>query len=237
MIPQILSYVAEGRAFAAEFFAPASPPPWPGVLVCHDGAGLGDHARRRAGRLAALGFAALAPDLYGEPLTDRASAAAMISGLASDAARLRGRLRAALGLLGTQEGVDDRRLAAIGFCFGGMAALELARDGAEITAAVAFHGGLRTSRAAEPGTVRARVLVLTGDADPHVDAGQQAAFAAEMTAAGADWTLTLYGGVQHGFTHEGLAPGVSPGSAYDARADARSWRAMLDLFGERLRAG
>jgi dienelactone hydrolase len=85
--------------------------------------------------------------------------------------------------------------------------------------------------------VRARLLVLTGDADPHVDAAQRAAFAAEMTAAGADWMLTLYGGVQHGFTHEGLAPGVSPGSAYDARADERSWRAMLDLLGEAFGTG
>jgi dienelactone hydrolase len=121
MISRTLSYLAEGRAFAAEFRAPTSPPPWPGVLVCHDGAGLGEHARGRAKRLAALGFAALAPDLYGEPLTDRAGAAAMISALAGDAARLRGRLKAALALLGAQKGVDAARLAAIGFCFGGMA--------------------------------------------------------------------------------------------------------------------
>jgi dienelactone hydrolase len=236
MNPQHLTYQAEGRAFDAEFYPPAAGATTraAGVLVCHDGAGLGDHARGRARRLAALGYAALAPDLYGEPLTDRARGVAMISALVADGPRLRGRVRAALGLLASQASVEARRLAAIGFCFGGAAALELARDGAELAAVVAFHGGLRTSSPAAFGAVRAAVMACAGADDPHIDADQRAAFAAEMTAAGADWTLVVYGGAQHAFTQEGIDPASFPGSAYHACADRRSWQAMLGLFAETL---
>ena len=231
-----LSYQAEGRAFDAEFYPAVSnaAAPAPGVLVCHDGAGFGEHARDRARRLAALGYAALAPDLYGEPLTDRSRGVAMISALVADGPRLRGRVRAALGLLASQGSVDARRLAAIGFCFGGAAALEVARDGAELAAVVAFHGGLRTSSPAATGAVRATVMACAGADNPHIDADQRSAFAAEMTAAGADWTLVLYGGAQHAFTQEGIDPARFPGSAYHASADRRSWQAMLDLFAETL---
>src|SRR5450755_2899223 len=113
MIPQKLTYQAEGRAFDAEFYPAAvtSAAPAPGVLVCHDGGGLGDHARSRAKRLAALGYAALAPDLYGEPLSDRVRGVAMIAALVADAPRLRRRVRAALNLLAAQASVDAGRLA------------------------------------------------------------------------------------------------------------------------------
>jgi dienelactone hydrolase len=236
MIPEKLIYNAEGRSFDAEFYAPAdgTTTPAPGILVCHDGAGLGDHARGRARRLAALGFAALAPDLYGEPLTGRARGIAMISALVADAPRLRGRVRSALDLLASQASVDGGRLAAIGFCFGGAAALELARDGANLAAVVAFHGGLRTTSPARPGAVRATILACCGAADPHIDADQRAQFAAEMTAAGADWTLCLFGGAQHAFTQDSIDPDKFPGSAYHADADRRSWQVVLGLFAERL---
>ena len=236
MTPQIVTYTAEGRDFHAELFVPPtdSIAPRPAVLVLHDGAGLGDHARRRAARLAELGYVALAPDLYGEVLSDRAKGVAIIQALVADAPRLRGRARGAFDLLRARPEVDPHRIAAIGFCFGGAAALELARDGADLRAVVAFHGGLRTPAPADRGAVRATLLALAGADDPFIDEAQRAAFAAEMTAARADWALTVYGGAQHAFAQEDVDPAKFPGSAYDPRTDRRAWRTMLDLFEERL---
>ena len=234
MITRHFTYEAEGRAFAAELHAPdGAGARCPGVLVCHAGDGLSDHTRGRARRLAELGYVAIAPDLYGERFADRAAGAAAIGALVADPPRFRGRLVAAFEAMRTQPEVDPGRCAAIGFCFGGTAVLELARAGAEARAVVAFHGGLRTAAPAAAGAVQAAVLALAGADDPFVDAAQRAAFAAEMTAAGADWTLTLIGGAMHGFAHEGVA---QPGSAHDERADRRGWRAMLDLFAETLGA-
>ena len=121
-------------------------------------------------------------------------------------------------------------MAAVGFCFGGMAALALARagtdlTGAELAGAVSIHGSLATSRPAEPGAVTARILVCHGAADPHVPLGDVTAFAAEMDHVAADWQLIMYGRAQHGFTHRHAVPGAMPGVAYDRLADERSFAA------------
>jgi dienelactone hydrolase len=235
MTSRYLTYDAEGRAFAAEFHAPeGATAPCPGVLVCHAGDGLSDHTRGRARRLAKLGYAAMAPDLYGEVFADRAAGAAAIGALVGDAPRFRARLLAAFAAMRGQPQVDPARCGAIGFCFGGTAVLELARAGADAKAVVAFHGGLRTAAPAAPDAIKGAVLALVGSHDPFIDAPQREAFAAEMTAAGADWTLMLIGGALHGFAHEGIDPAKSPGSAYDARADQRSWAAMQVMFAETL---
>ena len=127
-------------------------------------------------------------------------------------------------------------MAVVGFCFGGLAALQLARSGAPIAAAVSIHGGLATSVRAEPGQVRARLLVCHGAMDPHVPLADVTAFAEEMNAAGADWQLTMYGGAQHGFTHADAKPGAIPGVAYHEQADTLSFAATRDFlaraFGE-----
>jgi dienelactone hydrolase len=129
--------------------------------------------------------------------------------------------------------VDSERLAAIGYCFGGLAALELARSGADVRSIVSFHGGLRTREPAREGAVRARILVCTGARDPFVDQEQRRAFEDEMTAAGAAWEIDLYAHAAHGFTE----PGTSrPGCAYDRHADRRSWSSMLALLEETLRS-
>ena len=120
-------------------------------------------------------------------------------------------------------------MAAIGFCFGGRAAFELARDGADIVAAVGFHGALDTKRPAAHGAVTAKVLSCTGSADPSIGNDRVIAFQQEMTAAGADWQTVVYGGAEHGFTNPKAA---RPGVRYHAAADRRSWAAMCELFGE-----
>ena len=139
-------------------------------------------------------------------------------------------LKASLRALATLPEAQGLPLAAIGFCMGGQAALELARDGAPLEAVVSFHGLLDTGLAAEPGKVTARILVCHGDADPLVPRSQVLAFWEEMDAAQANWHFHSYGGAKHGFTNP--APTGNPATAYDASADRQSWAAMHALFDE-----
>ena len=237
MISQNLEYLAEGRTFCGyTIHDEARGGRRPGVLVCHEGAGPSALVRERAARLAELGYVAFAPDLFGETFETRQQGVAVIMGLVQSPTAIRLRMRAALEQLRSHPAVDPARTAAIGFCFGGWAALELARSGADLACAVSFHGGLHTAAPAEPGGVRAKILVCTGAEDPHIPADQRAAFEAEMIRAGADWQLHLHAHARHGFTDIGLDPVRSPGSAYDALADARSWAAMRMLFDEALGA-
>jgi dienelactone hydrolase len=200
--------------------------PRPGILLIHGGAGLDDHAREQARRYAALGYAVLAGDLYGDGVTgDRERTMATVTAMRDDPDRLVRRAEAALAALIACPETGPRR-AAVGFCFGGMAALTLARAGADLTAAVSVHGSIATTRPAAPGTVRARVLACHGAADPHVPMTDVVAFTEEMGHAGADWQLAVYGGAQHGFTHRQAVPGAVPGVAYDRLADERSFAAI-----------
>jgi dienelactone hydrolase len=203
----------------------AQPRPKPGILLIHGGAGLDQHARDEAHRYAELGYAVLACDMYGDGIAgDRARIMACLTALRDNPALLVRRGQAGLAALADCPEVS-RSLAAIGFCFGGMAALALARSGAEIGAVVSIHGSLATNEPAEPGTVTAKVLVCHGALDPHIPMGDVAAFADEMSRADADWQLIIYGRARHGFTHKHAAPGAVPGVAYDQTADERSFEA------------
>ena len=165
------------------------------VVVCHGGGGLGPHERAVIEKLAELGYAAVAPDLYGvKPSIE------MIKGLAADRPELRARVLAAVDWIPRERGRrrGPARIAVIGYCFGGTAALEAARSGADIACAVSFHGGLAAPE--PPAKIHARVLACCGGADPHCPPAQRAAFEAEMTAAGADWQLHVHGGALHAFT-------------------------------------
>ncbi len=150
----------------------------------------------------------------------------------ADPTGIRIRAHAALEVLMAQPETDTTRLAAIGYCFGGTTALEMARAGEPILAAVGFHSGLATAKPAQAGAVKAKVLVQIGAADPMVGAEQRVAFEKEMTDAGVDWRMTLFGGVVHSFTNPDADRLGRPELAYDKSADERSWRAMLDLFNE-----
>jgi dienelactone hydrolase len=201
-----------------------------GILVVHGGAGLDAHARGRAARMAELGYIAFACDMYGNGVAgNRERVMARITELRDDTTKLCKRGTAGLEVLLSHPQVDGR-VAVVGYCFGGMVALELARGGAEIAGAVSVHGSLSTPRPARPGAVKAKILVCHGALDPHVPMTQVNAFAQEMNEARADWQLVVYGGAMHGFTHE-TGP-VLPGVAYDAVADARSAAAMKTFFSE-----
>jgi len=203
----------------------AAPPRRPGVLVIHGGAGLDDHARGRARRFAEAGFVAFACDMYGESVAGKRDRVMQhIGELRRDRAALCRRAQAGIDQLASHAQTDGR-MVAVGYCLGGMVGLELARAGIDLAGVVSVHGGLETTRPAEPSTIKTRVLVCHGALDPHVPMAHVAAFTDEMNRAGADYQLIVYGGAMHGFTHETAIQPVN-GVAYNAPADARSARAI-----------
>jgi dienelactone hydrolase len=211
----------------------------PGILVMPEAFGLGVHAKERAGRLAALGYVALAGDPYGNGLevTDLQEAIKHAGALREDPAKFRQRARVALDKLASLPQVDVNKLAVIGYCMGGTFSLELARDGAPLKGAVSFHGGLETQRPAVAGQIKAKILVCHGADDPFVPPAQVNAFAEEMTKAGADWQVISYGGTVHSFTNPNAGSVGMEGIAYNKQSDERSWKAMRtffdEIFGER----
>ena len=189
----------------------------------------------KAKALADAGYLALIADFYGKMPASFDQSREFAAGIRGDVGSYRQRLRAALRALVLLDEAKGLPLATIGFCMGGQASLELAREGAPFDAAVSFHGLLNTEQPAEAGAVTARILVLHGDADPMVPRKQVLAFWEEMDAAGADWHFHSYSGVKHGFTNP--APTENPATAYDASADRQSWTAMFSLFDELWGAG
>jgi dienelactone hydrolase len=186
----------------------------PGVLVVHEAPGLDDHAKRRADMLAGLGYVALAADLYGGGVVGKGEQALkLMAPLRDDSDLLRRRMRAAFDELAKVSSVDNKKLAAIGYCFGGMSVLELARSGAPAAGVVSFHGLLKTQRPASAGEVKAKILVCTGSADPIVPAEQVVDFEKEMIKAGTDWQVITYGGAKHAFTNTPRTACRCPASA------------------------
>ncbi|PEQ11197.1 dienelactone hydrolase [Novosphingobium sp. PC22D] len=187
---------------------------------------------RRATMLAELGYLAMIADHYGETPKDNEQATALAGALRAEPAHYRARIAAAIDTLRTVDSAAGLPMAAIGYCLGGQAALEAARDGQDLVLAVSFHGILSTGRAAEPGAVRARILVCHGDADPLVPRDQVRAFFEEMDGAGAEWHFHAYSGVRHGFTDPASDLRDFDAVAYDASADRQSWAAMQSLLAE-----
>jgi dienelactone hydrolase len=234
MEPMQVSYRMDGRPFTGWLADGSAGRVVPGVLVGHEGPGITDHVRERTAMLAELGYVAFAADLYGEVEPPLERAKELVRAMRADRALLRRRAGAALDVLLAHPHVDAARLAAVGFCFGGMAVLELARSGAPLRAVVGFHADLTSADPALARAIRGRVLVCTGAADPIVDAAQRAAFAAEMSAAGVDWQMHVHGRAGHSFTNRGIDAFGFPGFAYDATADRRSWAAMRQFLEEAL---
>lgn len=233
---EALIYEVDGCTMRSQFFAnPSISGKRPGVLVFPEAFGLGQHALGRAQRLADLGYAVLACDLHGEgaEYKDLPTVMQLLGVLQADNRRPRARAKAGLDALLTRAEVDPARLAAIGYCFGGTMALELARSGADIQGAVGFHSGLATERPDDAKNIRCKILACIGADDPSVGSDQRVAFEQEMRAAKVDWQLHVYGGVVHSFTNpESDALGSPEFARYDANADRRSWSAMTALFDE-----
>lgn len=206
----------------------------PGVVVFPEAFGLDEHERQCAGRLAQLGYVALAADLNGGGVVnnDMAKVGPAIQALYSDRAEWRARARAAFDALLAQPQVDRQRIAAIGFCFGGTTALELMRSGAPLAAVATFHAGLLPGLPEDAGRVRARLLVCHGAEDPLVKKEAIDALMAELRRDKVDWQLIHYGNAAHSFTNPHADQRNIPGLAYDKKTEARSWSAMRQLFDE-----
>jgi dienelactone hydrolase len=206
----------------------------PGVLVVHEWTGLGPYVKQRVEQLAKLGYVAFGADIYGKgvrPATPEA-AGKEAGKYKADRALLRARAQAGLAELRQQPQVDPTKLAAIGYCFGGTTVLELGRSGADLVGIVSFHGGLDTPTPADARNIKGKVLALHGGDDPYVPPAQVAAFMDEMRRGGVDWQFVSYGGAVHSFTNPAAGSDNSKGAAYNAKADQRSWQAMLQFFAE-----
>lgn len=207
----------------------------PAVLVIHQWTGLSDYEKQRSRMLAEMGYNVFAADIYGKGVRPVPPGAGKEAGkYKGDRKLYRGRMDAALAVLKKDERTATGKVAAIGYCFGGTGVLELARSGADLAGVVSFHGGLDAAEgmAAEKGGVKAKVLVCHGADDPHVPAAQVQDFEQEMRGAGADWQLAAYGGAVHSFTQKMAGNDPSKGSAYNEKADKRSWEAMKTFFAE-----
>ena len=205
----------------------------PAVLVIHQWTGLTNYEKERSRMLAKLGYNVFAADIYGQGIRPVPPAAGQEAGkYKADRKLYRARLMAALDQLTKDERTDATRLGAIGYCFGGMGALELARAGVDLKGVVSFHGSLDAADgfAAVKGAVKAKVLVLHGADDPFAPAAQVEALKKEMEAAGVDSKVVLYPGAVHSFTQLAAGNDPSKGAAYNEKADKESWEAMKAFF-------
>jgi dienelactone hydrolase len=209
----------------------------PGVLVVHEWWGHNEYARERARMLAALGYTALALDMYGDGhQAHHPDEAGKFSGeVRKNLVLAKQRFDAAQQVLKKHPTVDGNNIAAIGYCFGGAIVLEMVRQGEPLKGVVSFHGSLNTEQPAKAGRLKARMLVLTGEADPFVPAEQVEAFKKEMDAAKASYKLIAYPGAKHAFTSKGadaLGEKFKLPLAYNADADQKSWAEMQAFFKE-----
>ena len=204
----------------------------PAVLIAHQWKGLGGYEKRRADMLADLGYIAFALDVYGQgirPATTKA-ASAESSKYKDNPDLARERMMAALDHVRGINNVDVEDIAVIGYCFGGTMALELARAGADIDAAVSFHGGLATQEEAEEGKVKAAIQIHHGADDPYVEEDEVEDFREEMNEAQADWHIISYADTVHSFTEKEAGNNPKSGVAYNAKADQRSWAYTLEFL-------
>lgn len=207
----------------------------PGVLVVHEWWGHNDYARSRAEQLAKMGYVAFALDMYGAgKVADHPeNAMKFMQEATRDPELAKQRFLAAKDLLQQQPMTDADKIAAIGYCFGGGVVLNMARAGVDIDGVASFHGAIAPVTPAKPGTVKAKVIVFNGEADPFVPQEQVEAFKAEMDAAGVDYEFINYPGVQHSFTNPGataVGEKYEMPLAYDEQADQDSWSKMKAFF-------
>ena len=203
----------------------------PGVLVVHEWWGLNDFARKRARTLAELGYAALAVDMYGEgKLADHPDTAGKFSSeLMKNFDTAKDRFIAAMEFLKAHSAVDQDKIAAIGYCFGGGVVLNMARQGVDLQGVASFHGSLSAVKPAEQGYVKAKILVLHGADDTFITREQIAAFRNEMEKAGADFRFIAYPGALHSFTNpdaDEYGRKFTIPVAYNAEADKKSWEEL-----------
>lgn len=228
-----LTYESSGVIFHSTMAWDDTLGPRPAVLVAPTWAGCTDFEREQALRLAGLGYVGLAVDMYGGGAVgaDKAECTALMTPMMSDRALLQARIGAAVDAIQIQPEAADEAVAAIGFCFGGLCVLDLARTRQDIAGVVSLHGLLLPADNVSDPDIRAKVLVLHGYDDPMVLPEQMLAFTTEMTATGCDWQLHAYGQTLHAFTNpEANDPDF--GTVYSPTASRRAYRALDDFLSE-----
>ena len=229
VVGKTVDYTAQGVTLKGYYaYDDARPGKHPGVLVVHEWWGLNDYARRRARMLAELGYPALAVDMYGDGKTAMHpdDAGKFASETTKNFEVAKARFLAAQEFLARQPQVDGQRLAAIGYCFGGGVVLNMARQGDDLRGVASFHGSLAAAKPAEPGSVKAKVIVFNGADDKFVAPEAVAAFKKEMTEAKADFRFENLPGAVHSFTNPDsteLGKKFNMPLAYNAAADHKSW--------------
>ena len=224
-----VEYTAGTETFEGLLVAPRQvKAPLPGILMIHNWMGVTDQVKLQATRMAELGFAVFAADIYGKGVRPSSPAdAGKIAGkFKSDRKLFRDRLQLGLETLRKQNGVDGNKIIAVGYCFGGTGVIELARSGANIKGVVSFHGGLDSPKPEDGKNIKTRILALHGADDPFVKAEDLAAFEKEMRDNQVDWQLVKFGGAVHSFTDTGAGSDNSKGTAYNPVADRRSVEAF-----------
>ena len=221
--------VFEGRIVWDDSFSG----PGPGVLVAHAWAGRSDYEDGKADGLARLGYVAFTLDLYGKGVRGSSPEenGALMQPFLEDREMLQKRLLVSLATLREQPEADASRIAAIGFCFGGLSVLDIARTGEDIAGVVSIHGLFGAPGNTAGNTIKAKVLALHGWDDPMATPDDVNSLSAEMSAMGADWQLNAYGNTMHAFTNP-AADDRDMGTVYDAKADRRSWQAMTNFLEE-----
>lgn len=205
----------------------------PAVLVAHDWSGCNEFAQNKAKQLAEMGYIGFALDMFGNGITanTKEEKSQLIAPLIEDRGKLLQRIQSALEQIRVNDRVDNSCIAAIGFCFGGLCVLDLARSGADIRGVVSFHGLLFPPTGMPTAKIKAKVLALHGYEDPMVPPEQVAAFEQEMNAAKVDWQLHVYGNTKHAFSNP-LANDQTLGTIYNEIAAKRSWIAMTNFLTE-----
>lgn len=229
-----LQFEVAGRRFAGFLADGSGGRRVPGVLVAHEGRGFTQHPRDRARMLGELGYVAFSPDYLGEVASSLDHAYELMAPYAEQRELFARHGLAALNVLRAEPSVDPRRLGAIGFCWGGFAALELACH-APLRAVVGFHPGLSLGPVSDAAAIGASVLICVGDADPFVPRGDIDDFLSDMRGGGVDCQTLMLVGAPHSFTNPepyAYDTGVGHGVGYDGVADRRAWRAMRRLFAE-----
>ena len=204
----------------------------PLILIAPSWAGRDEFVKDKAEKLAREGYVAMAVDMYGDAKVGSSTEEnqSLMTPLVEDRDKLKGIIKSALEAGRQLEAVEASNIAAIGYCFGGLVVLDLARSGSDVNGVVSFHGLLMDSKISEEG-IRSKILVLHGERDPMVPLEMIDGFQKEMTQAGADWQLHSYGNAYHAFTNK-EANDPDLGTEYNQDADRRSWQSMMNFFQE-----
>ncbi len=206
----------------------------PGVVIVHNWMGVGDYVQMRAEQMAGLGYVAFVADIYGKGVRPKtvAEAQAESGKYKNNRKEVRARANAAYETLKASKLVNPDKISAMGYCFGGMVALELARMGLPLKGAVSFHGSLAAAAPGDATGIKTKLLILHGAIDPYVKVEEVQQFQKELNDAGINYEFTAYSGAVHAFTEKEAGTDISKGAAYNEQADKRSFLAMQNFLTE-----